>query len=104
MKVISKFIKYCKLSWQLQKATWLADKLQKQTGVTQYVVKAGDNLVVMTRKQYRDRCALGKARCVTNEQMYQGCFYCTRWYRDDNPTPYKVVLRKKRMWLAANGI
>lgn len=87
--------------WQAQRK---ADRLQRQTGVTQYVIKQGKRLIVVTRKQYRIMVSNGKARYVTAEQMYQGCFYCTRWYNKDNPTPTEVILRKRRMWLAANGL
>ena len=104
MKAISRFFRYCALMLQLWQAQRKADRLQRQTGVTQYVIKQGKRLIVVTRKQYRIMVSNSKARYVTAEQMYQGCFYCTRWYNKDNPTPTEVILRKRRMWLAANGL
>lgn len=104
MKAISRFFRYCALMLMLWRAQRRADRLQRSTGITQYVIKQGSGLKVVTRKQYRTLVSNGKARYVTAEQMYQGCFYCTRWYCKDNPTPTEVILRKRRMWLAANGL
>lgn len=104
MKAISRFFRYCALMLMLWRAQRRADRLQRQTGITQYVIRQGRGLKVVTRKQYRTLVSNGKARYVTAEQMYQGCFYCTRWYSKDNPTPVEVVMRKRRMWLAANGL
>lgn len=104
MKAISRFFRYCVLMIMLRRAQRKADRIQRQTGVTQYVIKQGRGLMVVSRKQYRQLVSDGRARYVTAEQMYQGCFYCTRWYSKTQPTPAEVVLRKRRMWLAANGL
>lgn len=104
MKAISRFFRYCALMLMLWQAQRRADRLQRSTGIAQYVIKQGSGLKVVTRKQYRTLVSNGKARYVTAEQMYQGCFYCTRWYSKDNPTPVEVIMRKRRMWLAANGL
>ena len=108
MKVISNIrraIKYLVLSHQLNKASRKADKLQLKTGKTHYVVKGTKgSLLVVTRKSYRNLSKKGKAVKVTADQMYQGCFYCTRWYHKDNPTPYEVIQRKRRIFFAANGL
>ena len=104
MKAISRFFRYCALMLMLWRAQRKADRLQRQTGITQYVIKQGKRLMVVTRKQYRNLVSDGKARYVNASQMYQGCYYCTRWYCKDNPTPTEVIIRKRRMWLAANGL
>ncbi len=108
MKVISnikRFFKYWVLVTKLHRASRKADKLQQATGITHFVVKGRKSgLLVLTRKQYRDRCAKGDARPVTSEQMYQGCFYCTRWYNKNTPTPQEVIDRKRRIYLASQGL
>ena len=104
MKAISRFFRYCALMFMLRRAQRKADRLQRETGITQYVIKQGKRLIVVTRKQYRTLVADGKARYVTAEQMYQGCFYCTRWYNKNNPVPLRVIEQKRKNWLAANGL
>lgn len=109
MKAISNFKRFCRflvLNHRLIKASRKADRLQEKTGITHYVVKSTrkGRLLVMTRKQYRDRVSKGKALYVTASQMYQGCFYCTRWYNKDNPTPQRVIDQKRKNWFAANGL
>lgn len=105
MKVISNIrraFRYLYLNYKLNKAVRIADARQEETGITQYVVKGkGDSLLVLTRKQYRTLVNKRKARKVTAEQMYQGCFYCTRWFDKDTPTPREVIERKRRMFFAA---
>ena len=107
MKVISnlkRFIKYVALTWMLHRASRKADSLQERTGITHYVIRQGRGLKVVTRKDYRMLVSKGKARYVTAEQMYQGCFYCTRWYNKNNPVPMRVIEQKRKNWLAANGL
>lgn len=109
MKVISNlkaFIKYWRLIYRLNRASRKADRLQAKTGITHYVVKSTrqGRLLVLTRKDYRMLVSKGKAQFVTAEQMYQGCFYCTRWYNKNNPVPLRVIEQKRKNWLAANGL
>ena len=109
MKVISnlkRFVKYVTLTWMLHRASRKADRLQAKTGITHYVVKSTrkGRLLVLTRKDYRILVSKGKAQFVTAEQMYQGCFYCTRWYTKNTVPPQRVIEQKRKNWLAANGL
>lgn len=108
MKLISNLrraLRYLYLSYKLFKASRQADALQRATGITHFVVKGRDeSLLVLTRRQYKRLVTKHKARYVTSHQMYQGCFYCTRWYSNDRPTPPEVIQRKRRIFFAAFGL
>lgn len=108
MKLISKlknFVRRQYLLYQLYRASVIANRRQQETGLVHFVVPAlNGDLLVVTRSQYRRLVTKGKARYVSSAQLYQGCYYCTRWYSKDNPTPEEVVRRKKRIFLATHGL
>jgi hypothetical protein len=108
MKAISNFfgrcrkaVRYLNLAAMLYKATKDADRMAAATGNTYFVVKGPDNsLITLTRSQYRKLTTKSRAKYVTSMQMFQGCFYCTKWY-DGKQVPKEIIQRKRRIFFAA---